>query len=83
MCPPSENDRTPWVLLYTTNTLWEVEIVVGYLRSHGIEAVVVPQVDSSRALTVGSLAIAKVYVPSALYMEAAHLLEEYRLQQRQ
>ncbi|GIV57030.1 MAG: hypothetical protein KatS3mg040_1798 [Candidatus Kapaibacterium sp.] len=81
MCPFGEHAQTRWVLLYTTNTLWEAEIVVGYLRSHGIGAVLVPQVDTTRALTVGELAIAKVYVPSALYLEAAHLLEEYRLQQ--
>jgi hypothetical protein len=78
---PGERDQPRWVLLYTTNTLWEAEIVVGYLRSHGIEAVLVPQVDTTRALTVGNLALAKVYVPLALYKEAEQLLEEYRLQQ--
>lgn len=82
MCPHRESDHLHWVLLYTTNTRWEAEIFVGYLRSHGIGAVLVPQVDTTRALTVGDLAIVKVYVSSADYREAELLLDEYRLQQR-
>ncbi|MCS7000217.1 MAG: DUF2007 domain-containing protein [Bacteroidota bacterium] len=69
--------RFPWALVYTTNTVWEAELVRGYLHARGIKAVVVSQVDSMRGLTVGALAIAKVYVPSPLYGQAQRLLAAY------
>jgi hypothetical protein len=76
----TEHDETRWVLVYTTNTLWEAEVVRGFLRSHGIDAVVMPQVDTSRALTIGGLALAKIYVPTAVFAEAERVLNTYRQQ---
>jgi len=70
--------EAPWVLLYTTNTVWEAELVRGYLVSNGVEAVVVSHVDTMRGLTVGLLAIAKVYVPSPQHEQAQQLLTEYQ-----
>ncbi len=72
---------SPWVLLYTTNTIWEAELLRGYLIANSVEAVVVPQVDTMRGLTVGLLAIAKVYVPAPQFSEAEKLLDTY-LQER-
>ncbi len=69
--------NSPWVLLYTTNTIWEAELLRGYLIANGVEAVVVPQVDTMRGLTVGLLAIAKVYVPAPQFSEAEKLLDAY------
>jgi hypothetical protein len=71
-------DEAPWVLLYTTNTVWEAELVRGYLVSNGVEAVVVSHVDTMRGLTVGMLAIAKVYVPAPQHEQAQQLLTEYQ-----
>ncbi|MCX8050397.1 MAG: DUF2007 domain-containing protein [Chlorobi bacterium] len=74
----SDDRHTPWALLYTTSTLWEAEVVRGYLESRGVEAVVLSQVDTMRALTVGALAIAKVYVPASALVRAERLLAEYQ-----
>lgn len=76
--PSFESPPTPWALVYTTNTLWEADLVRGYLEAHGIKAIIVPQVDTMRALTVGLLAIAKVYVPAPDLIQAEQLIAEYR-----
>ncbi len=76
MCPDTTSD-SPWVLIYTTNTVWEAELLRGYLIANGVDAVVVPQVDSMRGLTVGLLAIAKVYVPAPQVSKAEQLLAMY------
>ncbi|MCX7930289.1 MAG: DUF2007 domain-containing protein [Chlorobi bacterium] len=75
---PHDDPSVLWALLYTTNTVWEAELVRGYLGAHGIAAVVVPQVDSTRGITVGGLAIAKVYVPVTELGRAEHILATYR-----
>ena len=52
----------------------EAELIAGRLRSHGIPAIVLSQVDSTRGFTVGGLAIAKVFVPLILFAEASAIL---------
>ncbi len=51
-----------WGIVRTYSTNVEAEIVAGRLRYEGIPAIVLSQVDSTRNLTVGALAIAKVFV---------------------
>lgn len=77
MKPYEHNSADSWSVVYTTNTLWEAELVCGYLHARGIEAVVLSQVDSTRAFTVGLLAIAKVYVPTWQLACAQEALREY------
>lgn len=55
------NEAT-WEIVRTYSTNVEAEIVAGRLRHEGIPAIVLSQVDSTRNLTVGALAIAKVFV---------------------
>ncbi len=64
-----------WAIVRTVNTVVEAEIIAGRLRVEGIPAIVLSQVDSTRNLTVGALAIAKVFVPTVLLVEAESQLD--------
>lgn len=52
-----------WEIVRRVSTEIEARLIAGRLRSEGIPAFVLSQVDSTRNLTVGALALAKVYVP--------------------
>ena len=67
---------TPWAQVYTTSTVYHASIVEGFLESQGIPARVVSAADSSRALTVGSLAVVKIYVPADRAVTAEGLLRD-------
>ncbi len=69
-------DTTSWAIVATVSTVIEAEIIAGRLRADGIAATVLSQVDSTRGLTVGGLAIAKVFVPSDRLVEAEQLLAD-------
>lgn len=66
----------PWALVYTTSSVTHARIIEGYLESYDVPARVLSAADSSRALTVGSLAIVKVFVPADLAVNAEKLLRE-------
>ena len=63
-----------WALAITVSTVVEAEIIAGRLRADGIPATILSQVDSTRGLTIGALAIAKIYVPAEQVTEAVELL---------
>lgn len=70
-----EADPVVWALVSVVNTAIEAELIAGRLRANGIPAVVLSQVDSTRGLTVGALAVAKVFVPSQFAVKAEALLQ--------
>lgn len=59
-----EGLQTSWVLVYTTNTVIEAEMLQANLKGANIPVQILSQVDSSRQFTVGSLATVKIYVLS-------------------
>ena len=70
----SEEKEIEWEIARTVSTVVEAELIAGRLRSYGIPAIVLSQVDSSRNFTVGGLAIAKVFVPQFALEEATNIL---------
>jgi len=65
-----------WALVYTTNTEADALLIEGLLIDNEIPAQVLSQVDSTRGLGVGGLAIAKVYVPTDFVAAAELLIRE-------
>ena len=65
-----------WVLVYTTNTEVDAQLMSGLLESEEVPTQVVSQIDSSRALTIGGLAVAKVYVPIEFAVQAEQLIQQ-------
>lgn len=71
---PSESESGPWTIVRTVSTVIEAELMAGRLRNEGVPAIVLSQVDSTRNLTVGGLAIARVYVRGRDHAEADRIL---------
>lgn len=67
--------HTAWEIVVTVSTEIEARLIAGRLRSEGIPAFVLSQVDSTRNLTVGALALAKVFVPESALARARKVLE--------
>lgn len=65
-----------WVMVYTTNTMLEAEMLQANLESADIPVHIHSQIDSSRQLTVGSLAIVKIYVRSSDYHDAMAIIRD-------
>jgi hypothetical protein len=61
------NEAIEWAILRTVSTEVEARLMAGRLQSEGIPAFVLSQVDSTRNFTVGSLAVAKVFVPATMF----------------
>ena len=69
--PDREEDREiTWEIVRVVSTVIEAELMAGRLRAHGIPAIVLSQVDTTRNFTVGALAVAKVFVPD-MHLERA------------
>ena len=66
--------KYPWALAYTTNTILEAEMFKANLENAGIPTQILSQVDTSRMLTIGDLAIVKIFVPSPKLKEATELI---------
>lgn len=71
---PEAEEEITWEIVRTVSTVIEAELMAGRLRSHGVPAIVLSQVDSTRGFTVGDLAIAKVFVPAHFLDEAKRIL---------
>ena len=67
-------ESAEWEIVRTFSTNVEAEITAGRLRSEGIPAIVLSQVDTTRNLTVGALAIAKLFVRTTDLEEAEAIL---------
>jgi hypothetical protein len=70
----TEPEPGPWTIVRTVSTVIEAELMAGRLRNEGFPAIVLSQVDSTRNLTVGGLAIAHVYVRGIDHSEADRIL---------
>lgn len=71
---PHADEPIAWEIARTVSTVIEAELMAGRLRGHGIPAIVLSQVDSTRNFTVGDLAIAKIFVPAFYLNEAQRIL---------
>jgi hypothetical protein len=71
---PERIEEENWTIIRTVGTVFEAELIAGRLRSFGIPAVVLSQVDSTRNFTVGALAVAKVFVPDRSFDEAEEIM---------
>ena len=56
------NLQSEWLHVYTTNTEIDARMVESFLTSAGIPTHVLLQIDTTRQLTVGGLAVAKIFV---------------------
>lgn len=65
----------PWALVYTTNTDIHAAMLKANLEGAGIPVRILSQVDTVRMLTVGNLAIVKIYVPSPFYTDALEIVK--------
>ncbi len=72
----NEEEQYPWLLIYTTNTLMNAEMFKVNLESAGIPVQILSQFDSPHQLTVGNLAIVKIYVPSIYETDAREIIEQ-------
>ena len=66
----------PWLLIYTTNTLIDAEMFKANLESADIPVHILSQIDSTRQLTLGDLAIVKIFVPSIYESDAKAIIEQ-------
>ena len=71
---PEIDEQIEWKIVRTVSTEIEARLMAGRLRSEGIPAFVLSQVDSTRNFTVGALAVAKVFVPEQLLDQSKRIL---------
>ena len=64
----------PWVRVYTTNTLLDAKMFKANLEGADIPVQLLNQNDSIRLITVGNLAIVKIYVPSNFVKDAIEII---------
>lgn len=62
-----------WVVIYSSDQLYEVEMVRNYLNDHGIECVVMNKKDS--AYMFGDI---EVYVPTVDAFSAKQLILDFK-----
>jgi len=63
-----------WELVYTTNREIVADMYKANLEGAGIPVSILSQVDSTRMLTVGNLAIVKIYVPKQFLKTAKDII---------
>lgn len=71
-----KSDDIQWVLIYTTNTQLEAEMLKANLSGAGIPCEILSQVDTTRMLSVGELAIVKIFVPREHKEEAKEIIQD-------
>ena len=72
--PRDADEEITWKIIRTVSTEVEANLIAGQLRSFGVPAFVLSQVDSTRGLTVSALAVAKVFVPESMMADAESIL---------
>ena len=68
------DENYDWELVYTTNREIVAEMYKANLEGAGIPVSILSQVDSTRMLTVGNLAIVKIYVPKQFLNTAKEII---------
>lgn len=71
-----KTDDIKWVLVYTTNTDLEAEMIKANLKGAGIPCEILSQVDTTRMFSVGELAIVKIFVPSEHKDESIEIIND-------
>ncbi len=64
-----------WVLVHTTNTQLDAEMLKSNLESADIPTSILSQVDTTRMFTIGHLAIVKIFVPTQFYSDAKKIID--------
>lgn len=67
-------ENSDWELVYTTNREIVAEMYKANLEGACIPVSILSQVDSTRMLTVGNLAIVKIYVPKQFLKTAKDII---------
>lgn len=70
-----EQNNLPWVNVFTVSTEVEAEMFKANLQSAGIPVQILSQRDRSQVVTLGDLAVVKIFVPSALAPEAYKIIQ--------
>ncbi|MDC1069027.1 DUF2007 domain-containing protein [Candidatus Kapabacteria bacterium] len=65
-----------WILVYTTNTMLEANMLKANLSGANIPCEILSQVDTTRMFSVGELAIVKLFVPSDNKEEATLIIND-------
>lgn len=73
--PIDERNGYPWVLVYTTEKIIDAEMYRAYLEGASIPVNILSQVDSAYSLSVGDLAVVKIYVLSPFAAEAREIID--------
>lgn len=68
------SENNDWVLVYTTNTEIDAELIKQNLENNGIKANILSQVDSTRQFTIGFLAVVKIFVEQENYNKAKEII---------
>jgi len=69
------DENYDWEIVYTTNREIVAEMYKANLEGAGIPVSILSQVDSTRMLTVGNLAIVKIYVPKQFLKTAKDIID--------
>ncbi len=72
--------KTDWRLLYTTSEIIDGEMIKANLESAEIPVQILSQVDTTRMLNIGNLAIVKIFVPYQYQYEARRILKQIQSQ---
>ena len=68
-------ENSDWELVYTTNREIVAEMYKANLEGANIPVSILSQVDTTRMLTVGNLAIVKIYVPKQFLKTAKEIID--------
>jgi hypothetical protein len=64
-----------WEIVYTTNRKIDAEMYKANLEGAGIPVNILSQVDTTRMLTIGNLAVVKIYVPIQFFNIAKEIID--------
>ncbi|MEN6510813.1 MAG: DUF2007 domain-containing protein [Chloroherpetonaceae bacterium] len=64
-----------WEIVYTTNREIDAEMYKANLEGAGIPVNILSQVDTTRMLTMGDLAVVKIYVPIQFFNSAKEIID--------
>lgn len=71
----TSGDDIEWVLVYTTNTELDGRMYQANLQGAGIPCEILSQVDTTRMLNIGELALVKIFVPKEHKEEAILIIK--------
>lgn len=69
------DNNNDWVVVYTTNNIIDAEMFTANIESADIPVHILSQVDTTRMLNVGDLAVVKIYVPYQYIIAAKRIIK--------